>query len=107
MRFGMVVAMGTCRRSGLPYFLFGAELMRPCNRIINKTIALAEQMAKIADDGDYAREDANCGVLYGILRDAAFKIRKLAEEEREAHKRKGWWAEEAKTAESENLGRNG
>jgi len=37
------------------------------------------------------REDSGCGVLYGILRDSAFKIKKLAETERDAHIRKGWW----------------
>ncbi len=48
-------------------------------------------MSKTADEGDSAREDVGCGILYGVLRDSAYKIRKLAEEEREAHKRKGWW----------------
>jgi hypothetical protein len=51
-------------------------------------------MAQIADEGDMVREDASCGVLYGILRDSAFKIKKLAEEERDAHIRKGWWNKE-------------
>jgi hypothetical protein len=48
-------------------------------------------MSEIADEGDSAREDVGCGVLYGMLRDSAYKIRRLAEEEREAHIRKGWW----------------
>jgi hypothetical protein len=50
-------------------------------------------MLEIADEGDRHREDAGCGILYGVLRDAAYKIRLLAEQEREAHRRKGWWAE--------------
>jgi len=37
------------------------------------------------------REDNGCGVLYGVLRDSAFKIRKLAEAEKRAHIKKGWW----------------
>ena len=48
-------------------------------------------MIEIADAGDIVREDAGCGVLYGVLRDSAYKIKKLAEEEKEAHMRKGWW----------------
>jgi hypothetical protein len=66
-------------------------MMRPCNEKILKTLELVERMLQIADEGDLAREDAGCGVLYGVLRDSAFKIRRLAEEEKETHRRKGWW----------------
>lgn len=69
--------------------------MRPCNESIKNTIAIAKTMLKIADEGDMVREDNGCGVLYGILRDAAFKIRKLAEAEKDIHIRKGWWDIEA------------
>ncbi|HDZ90010.1 MAG: hypothetical protein JRJ09_16245 [Deltaproteobacteria bacterium] len=65
--------------------------MRPCDESIKETIVLAEQMLKAADRGDAVREDNGCGVLYGILRDSAFKIKKLAEAERDAHIKKGWW----------------
>jgi hypothetical protein len=66
-------------------------MLRPCNEKILKTLKLVEHMLEIADEGDMTREDAGCGVLYGVLRDSAFKIRKLAEEEKEMHIRKGWW----------------
>lgn len=66
-------------------------MTRPCNDILIQTLDLVDRMIEIADEGDLAREDAGCGVLYGILRDSAFKIKKLAEEEKEAHMRKGWW----------------
>ena len=49
------------------------------------------QMVELADEGDMVREDAGCGVLFGVMRDSAFKIQRLAEEERESHMRKGWW----------------
>lgn len=65
--------------------------MRRCNEILRRTLALADAMSEMADEGDHAREDVGCGVLYGVLRDSAYKIRRLAEEEREAHIRKGWW----------------
>lgn len=67
--------------------------MKRCDEILRRTLALADAMSEIADEGDSAREDVGCGVLYGMLRDSAFKIRRLAEEEREAHIRKGWWKE--------------
>jgi hypothetical protein len=46
-------------------------------------------MLELADAGDAAREDVGCGVLYGVLRDSAYKLQKLAEAEQEAHLRKG------------------
>ena len=48
-------------------------------------------MIELADQGDVDREDVGCGVLYGVLRDAAYKIKKLAEEEKRNHEEKGWW----------------
>ena len=66
-------------------------MIRPCNEKILRTLELVERMIEIADAGDIVREDAGCGVLYGVLRDSAYKIKKLAEEEKEAHMRKGWW----------------
>lgn len=66
--------------------------MRPCSENIQKTLCLVEEMLRLADQGDADREDIGCGVLYGVLRDTAFKLKKLAEEERQAHILKGWWA---------------
>ena len=65
--------------------------MRQCDEAIKRTLELVDLMHQIADEGDKAREDVGCGVLYGVVRDSAYKIKKLAEEEREAHIRKGWW----------------
>jgi hypothetical protein len=45
-------------------------------------------MLEVADQGDAAREDVGCGVLYGVLRDSAYKLRSLAAAELEAHLRK-------------------
>jgi len=61
---------------------------------IKRTLDLTREMIRLADEGDAVREDDGCGVLYGVLRDSAFRIRKLAEKERLAHMRKGWWEEE-------------
>ena len=67
--------------------------MKPCDENIKKTLKLAAEMLDLADKGDIVREDAGCGVLYGVLRDSGYKIRKLAETEKEVHIKKGWWKE--------------
>jgi hypothetical protein len=63
--------------------------MPPADECLNKTLELAELMLKLADEGDAVREDVGCGVLYGVLRDSAYRIKKLAEAERVAHLKKG------------------
>jgi len=65
--------------------------MEQCNKGIIKSLDLAKEMLLLSDEGDALREDSGCGVLYGIIRDSAYKIKKLAEAEREAHIIKGWW----------------
>ena len=65
--------------------------MLPANQCIKKTLELADLMLQVADEGDAARQDVGCGVLYGVLRDSAYRIKKLAEVEREAHIKKGGW----------------
>jgi hypothetical protein len=65
--------------------------VRSCDKNIKNTLNIAEEMIKVADKGDIDREDIGCGVLYGVLRDAAYKVKKLAEKEKEAHIKKGWW----------------
>ena len=67
--------------------------MKACSETIKKTLQIAESMLHLADEGDAVREDVGCGILYAVLRDSAFKIRKLAEAEREAHAKKGRWGE--------------
>jgi hypothetical protein len=68
--------------------------VKPCNRHIVKTLMLVDEMINLADQGDIDREDNGCGILYGVLRDSAFKLRKLAEEEKLNHIRKGWWQDD-------------
>ena len=69
--------------------------MRRCNHNIRKTLNLVDEMIRIADKGDIEREDNGCGILYGVLRDSAYKVKKLAEQEKEKHILKGWWMEES------------
>jgi len=64
-----------------------------CDQNIRETLVLAEKMIDLASKGDVEREDVSCGILYGVILDAAYKIKKLAEEEKQAHVDKGWWKE--------------
>lgn len=65
--------------------------MKPCDQNIKATLKIVDEMIKLATRGDTDREDTGCGILYGIILDSAYKIKKLAEEEKEAHIKKGWW----------------
>jgi hypothetical protein len=65
--------------------------MKQCNQGIIKSLDLAREMLLLSDEGDAIREDSGCGILYGVIRDSAYKILRLAEAEREAHVKKGWW----------------
>lgn len=65
--------------------------MKPCNENIEKTIRIADALLDLAGQGDIEREDVGCGVLYGIMRDSAYRIKKAAEAEKAAHMRKGNW----------------
>ena len=62
-----------------------------CNENIRKALRMATDLMILADSGEMAMEDDGCGVLYGVVRDCAYKIRAEAEREREAHKGKGMW----------------
>lgn len=62
-----------------------------CNRHILEVMRLSRDMMVLADMGDQDRTDSSCGVLYGTLRDAAYRIRQLAEREQKLHLEKGVW----------------
>ena len=50
--------------------------MKPCNMHIVNTLKLVDEMIYLADLEDADREDNGCGILYGVLRDSAFKLKK-------------------------------
>jgi len=57
------------------------------NRTLRKVIELCHEMLEIADHGDQFRQDQGCGIVYGTLRDSAYKIRQLAENEIKMHQK--------------------
>jgi hypothetical protein len=65
--------------------------MREPTRNINKLLNLSRELLFLADKGDLQREDESCGVLFGVVRDAAYKIWEIAEREREMHLKQGTW----------------
>ncbi len=70
--------------------------MKTCNKNLLKVLEYAHKLLKIADKGDNYREDAGCGVLYGIVRDHAYSMKRGAEKEIESHKMQGKWDGENK-----------
>ncbi|MDF1578204.1 MAG: hypothetical protein P1P81_07155 [Desulfobulbales bacterium] len=65
--------------------------MKGYNDCIKKVLELSRQMIILADEGQLVAEDDGCRLLYGILQDYAYKLRRKAEEEKEAHARTGRW----------------
>ncbi len=61
------------------------------NEHLRQVLRLSREMIALADEGDRDRNDPSCGILYGILRDAAYRLRKITEEECEKHKKAGKW----------------
>ena|GEM_PF-362830 len=85
-----------CRQPFHPKYFSNRQewctLVEPSNENIKRALKLVRSMLSLADKGDAEREDIGCGILYGIIRDAAFKIKKLAESEKESHMDKGKWS---------------
>ena len=68
--------------------------MKQCHKNIIKALELARRLLILADQGDAVRTDVGCGVLYGVIRDCAYKIRRQAEQELAEHKARGLWPED-------------
>ncbi len=66
-------------------------MTRRFNENLRRVQRLTNEMMALADEGDEHRDDPSCGILYGILRDMAYQLRKLIQEECERHKQAGKW----------------
>lgn len=53
---------------------------------LRSVLQMCEQMLVLANRGDEFRQDAGCGVVFGTLRDMAYKVRGLAEKELDRHR---------------------
>jgi hypothetical protein len=77
--------VGPTERSFAAWLKEASDLGSPSDQCLKRTLEMAERMLRLADAGDAVREDPGCGVLYGVLRDSAYKLKQMAEAERQAH----------------------
>jgi|WetSurMetagenome_2_1015567.scaffolds.fasta_scaffold1801508_1 hypothetical protein len=75
-------------------------MCKQTNRNLLNALELSQKLLLLADEGDRYRLDVGCGVLFGTIRDCAYKIRLLAEAEIENHKNMGIWMEPRKKIET-------
>lgn len=62
-----------------------------CNEHIRESLEIARKLIILADDGERDSNDDGCRLLYGVIRDCAYKIRNEAERERKIHQNKDKW----------------
>ena len=61
------------------------------NENLRRLLDISREMIALADEGESASDDTSCGILYGVLRDSAYRLRRLAEEEVGKHRAAGKW----------------
>ena len=72
--------------------LIASELgVKTDNENLQKTLRLSESMLELARLVDQERREGQCGELFGLLRESAYKLRELAQDEVTRHKRDGRW----------------
>lgn len=59
---------------------------RQANENLDRAIGLTREMQALADEGDRDRLDDSCGMLYGVLRDMAYQLRRATQAECERHR---------------------
>ena len=62
-----------------------------CNTNLREAFEMARRLIVLADEGEAESQDDGCIVLYGVVRDCAYRIKAQAEREREAHRSRGLW----------------
>jgi hypothetical protein len=72
------------------------------NKHLKEALEMSRKLTILADEGEASSTDDGCAVLYGIVRDCAYKIRGRAERERDVHKVLGIW-DEIKTSEGREV----
>ncbi len=57
-----------------------------CHNNIVKALKISEVLIDTAEKGEAASSDDACRILFGVIRDCAYEIRKQAKYQRQAHK---------------------
>ncbi len=70
------------------------ESTRPSTENLKRVQRLTREMLALADEGDRDRIDDTCGIVFGVLRDMAYRLRKMTDEEIERHRAAGRWEDQ-------------
>ena len=62
--------------------------MKSCDKNLKSTLQLTDKMIELANKGNAETEDTGCAILYGMLLDSAYKLKNLAEREKQRHMKK-------------------
>jgi len=62
-----------------------------CNEHIKESLDLVRSLIILADEGERDSSDDGCRLLYGVIRDCAYKIKNEAERERSVHQTNNKW----------------
>jgi len=62
------------------------EMNHACHNNIVKALKIAEALMDTANKGEATSGDDSCRILFGVIRDCAYKILKQAEQQRQVHK---------------------
>ncbi|MCE9613149.1 MAG: hypothetical protein K8T26_02675 [Lentisphaerae bacterium] len=60
-------------------------------KFVRKALLAAQELTVLADQGETETHDDGCAILFGVIRDCAYKIRSQAEREMVARKSRGAW----------------
>lgn len=63
-------------------------MKKPCDLHLQESLKLADRMIALSFQGDQDREDNGCGIIYGVMRDAGFRLKHLVSREIEHHRQK-------------------
>lgn len=61
-------------------------MVHPYNRYVLKALQMAEALMDAANKGEADCDDDGCRILFGVMRDCAYKIRKHAERQSQPQK---------------------
>jgi hypothetical protein len=56
---------------------------------LQDSLRLARELIALADEGEAASEDDGCRILYGVMRDCGYRLRREVEREQKAHRNNG------------------